>query len=955
MQILLLGQLSWVSSSGERTLASRAQRLVLTTLALRAPHPVSADELIDVLWLEEPPRTAGKTLQAHLSRLRRELGAGVVETLPVGYRLGLPPKSVDAHVFRAEALAGSQALRRGDHAAAGQALERALRLWRGEPEQIEGLAGEQAHLHELRLSAEDDSLEVRVVSGDRSVADLELAVSREPLRERRWELLARALYADGRQGEALAVYQRARSVLMRELGVEPGPRLRRLERDVLLQDPSLERPRPSLGRLPEALTAFHGRTGELADCQRLLREHRLLTITGPAGVGKTRLAIELVRGAAPAHEDGVSVTELAGLTEDSLVPHALLASLGLPAVEDARSAVIEHLRGASALLLLDNAEHLRPAVTRLVVDLLRACPHVRVVVTSREPLGSFGESCWPLGPLAVPPLATSSRGEEVTRYDAVRLFVARAEAAFPDFALDDASAEDVMGICRAVDGLPLAVELAAAQLYALPLTELRLQLEEGLDPLALDDVSVPERHRSLRAAIGWSYDLLDEPERRAFSRLGVLLGPYDGAGATHVIGPDGPALLARLVRRGLVSRTAGQSHRMLASLRAFAMEKLRASDDLESARDGQLAWVAELATSGPPEDPARMRAFSERQDDVLAALSYALTTPGRAARGLDIAASLIDLWIRFGLQSVGLRLTVALTEAADEAPRAARAGALLSAGLLAAYTDSSELDLLVDTCHRVAGDDAEAQNLARLLTAWAAVRAGQDAGELLAGVVVPTPGGAADLVFGLSHIWQAANSGDVTGYAALTRAAHEHVLAMSDPHIEMAMLMLSIDGRLAVGETAASVLPELEDCLRLAERLNCASCEGAARVALAYVEPERAHEHALRAARAAASVREVRNVVFAAEALAAGVVLERPRLAARLLGGANALRARANLGLRMPGRASAEAATGAALQSTLGPALHGELAAGEVTTLDALVALMERASDDESGSIRATG
>ncbi|HEX2275299.1 MAG TPA: BTAD domain-containing putative transcriptional regulator, partial [Acidimicrobiales bacterium] len=487
MQVAILGPLEVTARGGPVAVPGARDRALLALLAVSAGQVVTADRLVEELWGPDLPRDPANALQATVSRLRRALaplGSQVVVTRPRGYMLQVPADSLDARRF--ERLVAEGRRRLGERPLeAAQQLGEALALWRGPalPELADTDTGraEAARLEELRLAAEEDRVDALLAAGYHAdvVGEIDALVQAEPLRERRWRQLMLALYRSGRQVEALRTYQKARRVLGEELGLEPSPELRRLESAILAHDPSLGSPPvrsvPVDGvrhNLPARATTFVGRRRERRDVGKLLDEHRLLTLIGPGGVGKTSLAIEVAAERVDEHPGGVWLVELGAVAEGSGVMSAVAAALGVRERggigADGRplgDLVVERVAATEPLLVLDSCEHVVEACAALASRLLATAPGVRILATSREPLNVAGEGQYAVPPLALPENAAPV--EELAGSDAVRLFVERAAAVRPGFSLDAAGASAVAHVCRRLDGLPLAIELAAARIRAL--------------------------------------------------------------------------------------------------------------------------------------------------------------------------------------------------------------------------------------------------------------------------------------------------------------------------------------------------------------------------------------------------------------------------------------------------------------------------------------------------------
>jgi len=552
-------------------------RALLSLLLLDAGRAVSTQRLTDGLYGAEPPAGAANALQSQISRLRRRLAPHTdIEAGPAGYRVAVPPGSVDAHRFERLAQEGRTSLAAGDHARAAPLLLEALALWRGPAlPDLPDAHAEAVRLEELRLAAVQDRIEadLKLGGGSELVPELRALLAAHPLSERLYGQLMRALHASGRPAEALTVYEDARRALADELGADPSPELSALHLELLRGGD------PERHRLPVQLTRFVGRESELTRIASLLADARLVTLTGPGGAGKTRLAIE----AANQHA-GACFVELAPLTDGAQIAYAVLTALGVregfrtPAT-DSTNRLLAALEDRELLLVLDNCEHLVADAARLASLLLAACPGVRVLATSRESLGITGEMLVPVGPLPPEP--------------AVRLFLDRARAVRPGF---EAHAR-VPGICAALDGLPLAIELAAARLRTLTPDELADRLDDRFRLLSRGDRSKAPRHRTLRAVVEWSWDLLDEEERELARRLTVFSGGGTLDAVEAVCGLSYPEdVLASLVEKSFLEVSEGR-YRMLETIRAFAAGDLPDPDGL---RDAHAAYFLRLAEQAEP-------------------------------------------------------------------------------------------------------------------------------------------------------------------------------------------------------------------------------------------------------------------------------------------------------------------------------------------------------------------
>src|SRR5512132_188797 len=714
MEIRLLGPLEVERQGRVVELAGRRLRLLVAVLALQAGRVVTAERLIDLLWEEASlPVDPANALQALVSRLRRALAAvGAGERLvsrPSGYLLAVVADQVDALRFERLAAEGHAHLTAERHREAVTTLRGALDMWRGPA--LAEFAGEPVavaaatRLDELRLSALEDRIAAELALGEhaRLVGELESLVAEQPLRERPQALLMRALYGAGRQAEALAVYQRARQVLAEQAGLDPGPELRSLQQAVLAHDPSLAAPtqapgatraapplptvRRGRGNLPAALASFVGREEELGQVLELLGRQRLVTLTGPGGVGKTRLAGEAARRLVGdgLSADGTWLVELAGLRDDRLLPLAVLDVLGVaeerprldaPAgTTTAEDRLLAALELRQAVLVLDNCEHLADPVARLVERVLAACPGVRVLATSREPLRVPGEARWPVPALPVPPPGPCSVAE-LGGFAATRLFLERAAAAAPGFAVrDPAEAAAVAEVCRRLDGLPLAIELAAARAGALPPPQLAARLDDRFRLLTAGARTALPRQQTLRAVMDWSWELLGPSEQAVLRRLAVLMGGASLAAAEMVCaGPDLPAtevadIVARLVDKSLLSMAPAPApaplwwpgiealglppppepigeprYQLLETVRGYAAERLAEAGEADQAARAHATWFAGLAEAAEPELRGRdqlvwFARVSADLDNLRVALQWFLDR-GEAAPAVRLTAML---------------------------------------------------------------------------------------------------------------------------------------------------------------------------------------------------------------------------------------------------------------------------------------------------------------------------
>jgi len=601
-------------------IGSRKQRLVLSALTVEVDRVVGADALSLLLWDDVPPSSADVTLRSLVSRVRRALGGsgGCLEGRDGGYRLRVDPAQVDGVRFERGVVQARDQLAAGRSEEAASTLRDMLGLWRG-PAYCEiadrDFGRPAAHrLDEARADAVEELAEAEIASGEwqQALAVLEPHLAAHPLRERPWEQLMLALYRSGRQAEALAAYRRVRALLRDELGVEPNPALRTLERRILNQDPRLAavaehvgaaRTAEPVAELPVPLTALVGRAAELAELARVLTRTRLLTLTGVGGVGKTRLALQLARNVECGFAGGVRLVELGTLMPDAgearwavaaeVASGLDVASAGATDAEEVLRRVADRLRGRPALLLvLDNCEHVVDAVARFVHGALQRCSELTVLITSREPLAVPGEVVWAVPPLALPPAGTHDL-VDLAAGDAVALFCQRAGAAQAGFTLTVDNAPAVERICRRLDGIPLALELAAARMRALGPDQVAARLDSRFELLTAGGRTALPRQQTLRATMDWSYRLLSGDEQVVLRRLTVFAAPFDLDAAEAVAGPeDGPAgtvadVVFRLVDKSVVvaqQRRGEVRFGLLESVRAYAAERLAEAGEGDAVR-----------------------------------------------------------------------------------------------------------------------------------------------------------------------------------------------------------------------------------------------------------------------------------------------------------------------------------------------------------------------------------
>ncbi|MFB9687093.1 BTAD domain-containing putative transcriptional regulator [Amycolatopsis plumensis] len=636
-------------------------RTLLALLSLEAGRFVPAERLIDGMYGEHPPDGAANALQSQVSRLRTALkDLAPVEFTAAGYRLVVEPDEVDVHCFERLTREGRALLKNGEHARAATVLGEALALWRGaaftDVADAPFAAAQATRLEELRAEAVDDHVEARLALGQAEdvLAGLRDTVTAQPLRERPRAQLVRALAAAGRPADALAAFEDARRTLADELGADPGPELAEAHLAVLRG----ETEKPVLPALPAQLTTFVGRDAELRQVAELLARARLVTLTGPGGAGKTRLAVEAAAQAGPA-----VFVELAP-HGGADVPGAILAALGLResargGPQDPVERLVSALRDCPVLLVLDNCEHVVDAAARLAARLLAACPGLRVLATSREPLGITGEQLAPVPRLAVPPPGTSAT--QAREFAAVRLFADRAAASDPAFTLDESTIGDVQHVCAALDGLPLALELAAARVRTLSLGEIAARLDDRFRLLARGSRTAEARHRSLRGVVEWSWELLTDDERSLARRMAVFAGGATAAAAAEVCGAD-VDLLPELADKSLVEAVGGR-FRMLETIRAFGGEKLAEAGEAETFHRAHAEYFLRFVAEANPklrtaEQLDWLARIDADYDNVLAALRW--STEHDVALALRLVPLLAMYWWMRGRRFEGAGLSLAV-------------------------------------------------------------------------------------------------------------------------------------------------------------------------------------------------------------------------------------------------------------------------------------------------------
>ena len=672
MEFGILGPLRVTSGDCVLDLGAPAQRALLAVLLAAPGAAVSDDRLIDELWGDVAPPSARHLLRVYVSRLRALLRSGSGDERIVrtgsGYAVRVDPGELDADAFEA-AVSEAPHLAAGDLRAADHALARAMRLWRGSPfadlPDHPPIVRERAvHLERLHREALGTWVEVRLGLGRHRelIPELAALVEQDPYDEAMAGRLVLALYRSQRQAEALAVARELETRLREDLGIDPSAETRDLYRDVLLQAPhlSIEPPEPP-GNLPTRLTSFVGRVRELRTVATLLEERRLVTLTGPGGIGKTRLALEVARQERRRFPGGVWWVDLAPVTEPETLLDHLAGTIGvMPVPESALPDVVARALGRrSVLLVFDNCEHQATAVAEVVNGLLGATTGPRVLATSRVPLHVDGEQQWPVPPLSLPGDATSFDG--IAASDAVHLFVERGRAVVPAFTLDTANGATIGDICRRLDGLSLAIEMAAARLAILSPNDIASHLDDRFALLQNSAVGRPTRHRTMEASIDASYALLNESDKAVFERLAAFVGSFDldAAGAVG-LGREGSAsgVLAAvdaLVEASMLmterdgDRTA---FRLLETLREYGLARLRRRGTEDDVRRAHARHYLDLAAEagavlGTPEVAPWMTRLAVDYAELRQALGWSLAHEPRAVT-LRAAPALRELWFRRG-------------------------------------------------------------------------------------------------------------------------------------------------------------------------------------------------------------------------------------------------------------------------------------------------------------------
>lgn len=648
----LLGPVKVRVGDLETSVSGAKPRLLLALLALNAGRVVPVERLIDGLWGEDPPATARKALQVHVSALRRHLGTESITTESAGYLL-----DADVDSVRFESMihdAGDLLPSRPEAAVA--TIERALALWIDTPfadlPDDDALVPERVRLTELRLGALERRVEALIEMGRHHevLGDLERLTADHPYREELRALQMLALYRSGRQADALKAFHTARSRLAEDLGIDPSIELQDLEQRILEQDRSLGSPlvtaRAGHPSLPFRGSDLVGRDNDIEAVLELLVESSLVTLTGVGGCGKTRLAVEVAHEVGSTYPGGVFFVDLTRISDDDGVLSAVIGAVGLEITSSSEGEeLVSFLRPRKVLLVMDNCEHVLDGVADVMDLLLENCPELAILATSREAVAVRGEISW-----RVPSLDVSGAGSA-----AVQLFTSRAHEADLAFRIQDDQIPDVVEICERLDGIPLAIELAAARTKTMTVGEIRQRLDDRFRLLAGGKRRASQRQQTLQGAVEWSYGLLSEPEKTVLRRLAVFQGGFDLSDVPAVTGfdsSDAVDIVDSLVSKSLIDVVWEQGsisrRRLLETMRMFALDKLIAEDDAAAARERHCElFTGELADKSSWEvdtDSALRRRCERELDNFVAAIEWARDTGRKKEAALTVARIDVPLY-----------------------------------------------------------------------------------------------------------------------------------------------------------------------------------------------------------------------------------------------------------------------------------------------------------------------
>jgi predicted ATPase/DNA-binding SARP family transcriptional activator len=832
----ILGPLVVTDSGVELLVGGPRHRALLAALLVHRGATVSANRLIDVLWGEDPPRSATEMLHVRISELRRALAGGpthnasVVVTMKSGYRLVTEPDDVDADRFESLVLAGRAAR---DPKTAISLYVEALALWRGAalPElSVSAYArAETARLDDLRTQALEARMDAGLTAGQHLdlIPDLRALVIDDPLRERFWYQLMLALHRCGRSVEALEAYRQAHRAMVEELGIEPGADLRLLHTTILKRDLTAEertRPVRAPNNLPANLSSFVGRHDDQEEIAGLLLGHtRLVTVTGVGGVGKSRLAVEIAAAHLNAYPDGVWLVELAPLTDPALLVPVVASVAGVREHPDRTlfDQIVRRFHSAGVLLVLDNCEHLVGEVAEFVRQLLDACPSLRVLCTSRERLRVPGEVLRPLSGLST----RSPKGAA----DAVTLFTQRARAVRVGFAVSEQTAEIVTQICERLDGLPLAIELAAARVGSYSPAQIAAGLDDRLRLLTRGSQVASPRHRTLRTVIDWSYDQLSDGERRVFERTSVFVGgfTFDAAEAVCIADEDLDLVdvLALLVDKSLVTADAAPSpeyrYRLLETLQAYAAEQRDGRGEIQALCRRHAVYYATLADAArtglrSADQVSWLGRLASDHGNIRAALDFLLRDRDVETAG-RVAGSIYPFWDLHGHYTEGRRWLNLVLAAGEGLTPNTHSRVLMGATTLAVI--QGDVEAAVSACQAAAaltrhtGDNAGLAHAQQYL-GFIAIYAEQfaEADGLIADSIAAAKAAGADWEHGWAYIFAATSSlaqGNNAHAVEMSRQADRYLAAVGDREAFAWSSYLRTSARWAAGDDPGGFVEEL--------------------------------------------------------------------------------------------------------------------------------------------------
>jgi predicted ATPase/DNA-binding SARP family transcriptional activator len=726
MEFRILGPLEVWDGGRSLPLGGAKQRAVLAILLTQANRVVAADRIIELIWPDEPPDTAHHSLQVYVSQLRKVLEPEhrvstphtVLVSQPPGYLLRITADDLDLGRFQRLIEEGRQLMSDGAPELASAKFRGALRLWRG-PALADFASyafawSEIGRLTEMWIGALEDRVDADLALGRHAdlAGELEALVAEHPLRERLRGQLMLALYRSGRQAQASAVYQQTRKLLVDQVGLEPGGDLQRLLKRILNQDPLLDVTAPTTAirresKLPRFANAFVGRGREIRQLAHRLEGSSMVTLTGPGGMGKTRLAVELGATMSASYRDGVVFVDLAPLIDESLITRTIARALGLrdDGVRNPMDVIAAYLNEREMLLILDNCEHVLPTAAATATEMLSRCRGLTIVATSREALGVQGETIWNVPPLLIRSDGSDKGGVQLKDDDAVELFRVRAEAAAArSFVWGDSAVRDATRICHRLDGSPLAIEIAAARLRVIPLSDLVAGLDKRFALLTTRTRTATPRHSSLEATVDWSYQLLSSLEQLVFQRLAVFSGGFTPDAAEEVCAderlprPDVMPTLFSLVEKSLIrvgtTGRGGARYTMLQTIREFSLNKLQASLGAVEVQMRHARYFSAMAspteaTVRTPQQVEWLAQLDEEHDNFRTALEWALGREPSLA--LEIATRLDEFWTRRHIGEGATWVRRAMEAAAPTGELQARATDV--AGHLAWLTGDHDLAL----------------------------------------------------------------------------------------------------------------------------------------------------------------------------------------------------------------------------------------------------------------------